>query len=189
MKAFTNTVVSKAELISVLEAHALADNFTKGQYWENGKGCAVGCSLEHFTQNNSDHREFERLFGIPKVIARLEDGIFEGLSNNDSKWWPLAFAQAIPEGADLSMVLPKFVVWLLGDKENGVIRHVKTDESKKAISDVVDLYIRKIEGEDVSKKEWLIVRRADAAYAYGAAKIESRKIQADKLIEILKECK
>ena len=169
MRAFTDTVATKAELISVLEAHAKADNFTKGIYWEEGKGCAVGCSLESFSDDPSNHFEYERVFGIPKIIARLEDGIFEGLSNEYSKWWPLAFASAITEGSDLSMIWPKFCVWLLSDKEHGVIRHAKTKQSKKSVLDVADLYKRKINGENIDENEFLATRKSAAAAAYSAS--------------------
>ena len=204
MKAFTSTKVSKPELLAVLEEHSKADNFMKGSYWQNGKGCAVGCSLESFQEDATDHGAFEPLFGIPRVLARLEDGIFEGLSNEDAKWWPLAFTEAIPLGADLSMVWPKFAVWLLGDKEYGVIRHAKSEDSKKAANHIVELYEKKINGEEVGREIWLATRRAayaaaaadaaDYAADYAAAdaaaadaRQQSRKRQADKLIEIIKE--
>ena len=178
MKAFENTVVSKPELVEVLEYHQLADNFIKGQYWGNGQGCGVGCSLENFTDKPNSHSEYERLFGIPRIIAILEDGIFEGLSNEDAKWWPLAFAKSIPVGADLSMIWPKFAIWLLADEKEGVIRHVKTDKSKESIMDIVALYKREVDGEEFDVYEWVKARRAananaddadDASYAYAYA--------------------
>lgn len=100
MKTFQQGI-TKQELLGVLKSHQKADNFVKGKYWEYGKGCSVGCALESFTGNTSDHSKFEELFGIPIVIARLNDGIFEGLSEEDSKWWPVAFVEAVPENVDL----------------------------------------------------------------------------------------
>ena len=56
------------------------------------------------------------------------------------------------------MVWPKFAVWLLGDKDHGVIRHAKTDASKKAILDVVELYEKKVNGEEVNRGIWIAAR-------------------------------
>ena len=202
MRAFKNTKVTKSELMAVLYKHAEMDNFTQGQYWEDGKGCDVGCMLQSFTDETNNHSLFPDLFGIPEVIARLSDSIFEGLSNEDAKWWPIARTEAINEGSDLSVIWPKFAVWLLED----VIRY---SSNKKVVQDVIDLYKRKIAGEDVSSDEFRVVRAAAAAAyaadavaaayaaaaadavaaAYAAARQNKRKEQALKLIELLKECK
>ena len=43
--AFKNTTVTKPVILKQLRAHAKADEIVKGLYWENGKGCAVGCTV------------------------------------------------------------------------------------------------------------------------------------------------
>ena len=42
MLAYHNDPAIKSKLLADLQAHADADRLVKGQYWENGKGCAVG---------------------------------------------------------------------------------------------------------------------------------------------------
>ena len=163
LTSFHNDQTIKGQLIANLKAHQLADEFIQGTYWKDGKGCAVGCSIVDFGGATDDHREYEHLFGISQAIARLEDGIFEGLSVDDSKWWPLAFAEAVPVGKDLSMVVPKFLVWLLGD----VIQYAGED-SKKAIQAVIDLHERKITGDEINVEDWRSARKAAAAYAAAA---------------------
>ncbi len=99
MLAFHETTVTKPQIIKQLKAHAKADEFIKGKYWEDGKGCAVGCTI-----HGSNHAEYETRFGIPQMLAKLEDCIFEGLPNDKAKKWPLRFMQAIKPGADLRTV-------------------------------------------------------------------------------------
>lgn len=77
-----------------MQAHHDADNFVKGQYWENGKGCVVGCLIK-----SGNHIEYEKRFGIPVMLANLEDNIFEGLPDKDSKEWPLQFLNAFEVGS------------------------------------------------------------------------------------------
>jgi len=141
--------------------------------------------------------------GISRILARIEDGIFEGLPNERAKEFPLQFLNAINVGADLSMVFPKFMHWLLVDSAHGIIKFAK---NKEAIQTVADLYQRKIDGENINLNEWLSVREtsaayvayadaadaaaaayADAAYADAtyAARQKARIIQADKLLELL----
>jgi hypothetical protein len=111
MLAFTGTTISKPEIIAQLEAHADADEIVKGQYWQDGRGCAVGCTI-----HSGDHAEYEPRFGIPQMIARLEDCIFEGLPDIAAKEWPLRFMWAVRPGSDLSLVGWQFLHWLLTDK-------------------------------------------------------------------------
>jgi len=174
MKTFQQGI-SKEELQAKLAEHRKADNFRQGMYWDDGKGCAVGCTIQSFGGEASHHMEYERLFGIPAILGQLEDSIFEGMSVKDSKWWPEAFIDAVPENVDLKMVWPKFCIWMLED-----VKQYANDESKKCIDTVIKLYKKITAGKSVSKKQWLA---ASAAYAASAA---ASKKQALKLIEILR---
>ena len=201
MLAFTNTPVGKEALLIQLRAHYAADEIVKGHYWEDGTGCAVGCAVH---TDADPHAEYERLFGIPQMLARLEDGIFENLPNGRAKEWPIQFIEAIPVGADLSQVGAQFLHWLLVDPEDGVIKFVD-EQGKVAIQAVADLYVRQIAGETISSEDWdAAARAAYAAYAaaraaaYAAARAAARAAayaadaararikQADKLLELLR---
>ncbi len=161
MKAFTNTLQTKTEALASIRAHKAADQLIKGQYWEEGKGCAVGCQYHAFKNDNDYdfHIIAERVHGIPQQLAYLEDRIFENLPNELAMQWPERFLSAIPEGADLSKVIPSLMVWLMTDKNNGVIRFLKSgSDQEKIITAVSALYARRVNGETVSNEEW-----ADAA--------------------------
>ena len=145
--------------------HHAADQIIQGKYWEHGKGCAVGCTI-----HGHDHSKYENELGIPRIIARLEDRIFEGIPNEEAKEFPLQFLQAIPVGKDLTPVWKKFLVWLLIDKTTGTINHAKKIETKKAIKDVAEL-IEKSITENVTTEQFAEVRKAAdaaAAAAYAA---------------------
>ena len=158
--------IPKEQLVNNLIKHQKADEFIQGQYWDDGKGCAVGCSIIDFNGKPEKHSEFERLFGIPRIIATIEDGIFEGLSTEYSKWWPVAFAEAVPVNADLSMVWPKFAVWILED-----VKQYSREESVKDIDRVIELYKLKISGHNVDRGLWDRARAyaSDASAFYAAA--------------------
>src|SRR6201986_1912331 len=118
--AYHGNPKEKSAILAQLRRHAEADEIVKGQYWEDGKGCAVGCTI-----HGSDHALYEPKFGIPQMLARLEDTIFEGLPNSDAQQWPIAFMKAIKPGADLSLVGWKFLHWLLTDETvNPDINHI-----------------------------------------------------------------
>ena len=85
MRAFTNTKVSKQQLIEVLLRHKEADSIVQGYYYHNGRGCAVGCSLHDFGVYPRNHSAYQRLFGIPMVLAKFEDKIHEGLPLKEAK--------------------------------------------------------------------------------------------------------
>ena len=157
MLSFHNDSKIKATYLARVQAHALADEIIHGAYWQEGKGCAVGCTI-----HGSDHAKYETELGIPRILARLEDRIFEGLANAESKTFPSRFLSAIPVGADLSMVWPKFAAWLLV----GCQRHTKKDSAQWiAIQRVADLYLGL---ESWDKRDKSAFRDAAAA-AYAAA--------------------
>jgi len=190
--------------------HKEADEIIHGKYWEDGKGCAVGCTI-----HSSDHSAYETELGIPQAIARLEDSIFEGLSNGDAKLFPEQFLTAINVGADLTGVADRFLYWLLVDPSDGVMRYARTDGQRRAMERVGDLYARKISGEEIERQEWISAREncwsVRAAVAYDAAtyaavyaaadaaatatydaayeaRLSARKKQRDKLLSLLSEC-
>ena len=68
----------------------------------------TGLDLAH-----SDHAALAAQVGVPEVLEHLQDRIFEGLPIELAREWPLRFARAIPDGADLSGVWPKFAVAIL----------------------------------------------------------------------------
>jgi hypothetical protein len=188
MIAFHNDPAIKAALVAQLEAHYAADEIIKGTYWEDGKGCAVGCCV-----HSADHGLLETRYGIPKQIAHLMDEIFESLPNEQAKDFPLAVIKAIPVGADLSKVINHFLEWLLIDPNHGVARF----NSAPSIFAVADLHRRIIEGRVVQPKDWAAARAAAraaaAAEARAAAAAEARAaaafVQSEKLIELLADAK
>jgi hypothetical protein len=162
--AFHNNPSVKGLYIQRVKAHALADEIVQGQYWREGKGCAVGCTV-----HGNEHSRYETELGIPRQLAYLQDRIFEGLSHVEAKGFPLAFLEAIPVGADLSLVISHFLVWLLIDEQQGVIRFAKRDDTKVAIQQVASLYQRQLAGETISSKEWKKAYATAAATAADAA--------------------
>lgn len=167
MLAFHNDPAIKASKISQVLAHQQADEIVKGRYWEGGRGCAVGCTV-----HSDDHGAYETEMGIPRMIARLEDRIFEGMPLADAKTFPARFIEAIPVGADLSLVSWKFLHWLVSD----VVDRHGTDSVKAATFDAIEVLRKKARGEDVAagvaRAAAREARHAAAAYdaaAYAAA--------------------
>jgi hypothetical protein len=160
MKAFHNDPKIKEFYLSRVKAHRAADEIVQGVYWEKGKGCAVGCSV-----HSNNHAAYETEMGIPRIIAGLEDRIFEGLEPSLAKNWPVDFLEAVNVGADLSLVWPKFAVWLLIDPNYGVSRFNTSSD----ITDVAALYQLQIDGKPPTLEEWRKARdAADAANAAAA---------------------
>lgn len=203
MLAFHNDPGIKRKYLTRVLGHQKSDELIKGQYWQNGKGCAVGCTV-----HSENHMAYETELGIPVAIARLEDRIFENLPNDKAKEWPVRLLNSIHVGADLSMVPSKFLHWLLVNPKDGVIRFAKSKKSVKLIRDVADLYQRKLNGDSPSYQEWRAAYAATAydataydaavydaavytaynaynAAVYDAAKKNHYVIMSDKLIELL----
>jgi hypothetical protein len=162
MQAFHNDPAIKAKFIARVEAHRVADELVQGYgYWQGGKGCALGCTIE----SKEPRAQYPIQLGIPVEIAALEDRIFEGLDAERSRAWPGEVLEAIAVGADLSLVWSRFAVCLLSDPEHGTAR-LCDGRGKAATAAVVALFERRIAGDEPTCQEW---QSAAAAYAAAAA--------------------
>ena len=54
MRAFHGDPKVKTKYLKRVRAHRAADQIIHGTYWEDGKGCAVGCTI-----HSSDHAAYE----------------------------------------------------------------------------------------------------------------------------------
>jgi hypothetical protein len=150
---------TKRKFVARAKAHQLADQIVKGQYWEDGKGCAVGCLV-----HGDSHQDLADQLGIPLQMAFLIDLLFEGMPVEQSKIFPLRFVQAIPTGKDLEPVMDRFFLALLSDPTQGVMLSAN-DSVKDQIQAIIDLYTRQVALDYPSVEEW----RAAARAAYRAA--------------------
>lgn len=199
MKAFHNNLDIKHKFLERVRAHRKADRLIQGTGWEDGKGCAIGCTLENY-----DHSLYPTELGIPEWLAMLEDNIFEGLPNDKAMMWPERFLAAINTGADLEKVKTPFLIYAL-EQTIGYMDACEFDQ--EASPDVV----KAIEGSKAVVLEMIRCHRdgSDLAAA-GAAESAARSAagaaestaesaamaawsvyerQADKLIELLEECR
>jgi hypothetical protein len=172
MVAYHNDRAIKEKYLSRVRAHRAADELVHGEYWKGGKGCAVGCTI-----HSGNHAAYETKLGVPEVLARLEDAIFEHLPPPESLSWPDAFLSAIPVGADLSLVWPRFAAWLLVDSEAGVSRFAgDRADVRAAIEGVSALYLRWVESGAQPPAEEFSEAARSAAEA--AAKSEAAEAEA-----------
>lgn len=151
--AYHGNQSEKDAILAQLAAHRAADELIKGQYWEDGKGCAVGCTL-----HSSNHIEYESRFGIPVMLAQLEDAIFEALDNGAAQAWPERFMSAIRPGADLSLVGWELLHWLLTDQD--IIPGIADPAVKDVVKRGADLMAVLKNGGTVSKDDAARVARA-----------------------------
>ena len=125
MGAFCGTV-TKERVLEGLAEHRRLDEIVQGHYWAGVdvgggeivmKGCAVGCVLHDIAPGHeSDHALWESLLGIPEELARLVDGIFEGLPLGEAKLWPERFIASVRPGAELGDVCRLFKIRVLTEQ-------------------------------------------------------------------------
>jgi hypothetical protein len=162
--AFHGSQDIKDKYIVRVRSHRAADELVQGTGWENGKGCAVGCTLESY-----EHDRYPIELGIPLHLAYLEDRLFELQTPEDAQRWPERFLSAIRPGADLSKVWSQWAVWMLVDPDHGVIRHAKTDATRAAIDRVAQLWRDGGTADEFRAARRAAADAADAADADAAA--------------------
>jgi hypothetical protein len=174
MKAFTGTPITKEELITELKWHQEQDNFVRGRYFEDGKGCAVGCSLESLARKKGikldygDHTEYESKFGVPQWLARVEDRLFEGMGAERAKQWPVEFMEAVNVGSDLNKIKLPFLKVIV----SSVLEYIPEDKYEGLRNSVRELETLLASSEE-NKSKYLEVRekihRGRRAASYAAS--------------------
>lgn len=177
MIAYHGDPAVKAKHIARVRAHREAGRLVQEIGWENGRGCAVGCTLESY-----DHRGYPQILGIPIDLPYLKDVLFELQPNVDAQLWPERFLAAIRPGVDLRGVWSEWAYWMLLDPCHGMIQHAGDfPEVAAAIRDsaeicrveAVSIYapIRGVSAEEEAEAEvsaWAAEVSARAAWAAGA---------------------
>ena len=163
MKSFNQEL--KSALVAEIRKHREQDQVVQGTYgtYEEGKfrGCAVGCAIHSYlvaagedsivVGNSEYHEKYEALFGIPKILAELQDIIHEGLSDESFPTWPERFMEAVPTETELSKIWARFTLWLLID----FLPKAETYEQRCAISNVTNLVRRHIENNiEMPIRDW-----------------------------------
>ena len=132
MLSYHSDPAVKARYLARVASHADADEIVKGRYWQDGKGCAVGCTIHGDT-----HEDYERELGVPLMLAWLEDLIFEGLPNRLAKTWPERFLTSISPGKDLSRIGWQFLHWLLIDSALAEFDHPAVRDTVRQCADTL----------------------------------------------------
>lgn len=173
MKAYHNDQMLKDLMLLSLQDHYDADEIVKGQYWEGGKGCAVGCTIY-----SDQHKDYETLLGIPEWLAHLEDAIFEGLPNGKAKHWPIRFMSAIKTGVDLERVKIPFLIFVV-ESTLDKFDHKEFPDCKKAIDSVLVELRRDVIDKDQIKAAARAARAAAMAAVRSACAASAAEAAAE----------
>jgi hypothetical protein len=180
MKAFHGDEAVKQKYLARLKAHHEADEIIQGTGWENGHGCAVGCTL-----NRYNHSAYEDELGLPQWLARLEDKIFEGLPAGNAQRFAVDFLEAVPVGADVENVR-----WRLASQ-----RHTRDRDrllsnpepyAKQCVA-ALDLVIAYCDSERKTEAEAAAAAaESAAAESAAAARSDHFKWEAETLLALLR---
>lgn len=139
MRAFHGSFEIKERYLARVQEHETAGAIVQGHapYWKDGKACAVGATI-----HSKQHALYETELGIPVLIARFEDRIFEGMSKAHFRTFPRRFLEAIAPGADLVHVniWPALASWLLTEGPFAVSQYADSSELSELIRLVSGLY-------------------------------------------------
>ena len=179
--SFHNDPKIKEKYVKRLKAHAKADEFIHGKYWENGKGCAVGCTI-----HSNNHNAYETELGLPEWLARLEDCIFEGLENGEAKTFAVDFLVSIPIGKNLESVKWKFCAFILKGNIERVLGLTLNDKLKQQVIEAIQSCL-KLQEDAIRTGEWNESAAWSAAWsARSAAESAEYKNYAKELLRLLK---
>lgn len=191
MNYFSNEVQSMnvllEKLIPLAEAHQAADEYVAGRYEWNGGACAVGCTIRDAikldylpaaTTKPDDHAKIADATGLPEMLWRLADNIFEGLPRDERPAWTPRFLKAAAACQSAESV-PARIMARLADRLAG---DAMREDVKAAARTVAALWRRRADGDDPAESEWNAAwQQANAAWqqAYAAMlQADAARVQA-----------
>lgn len=136
LRAYHGRSAIKQKYLKRVKRHRELDQLVQGQTGQNGRGCAVWCTL-----NRYEHAAYETELGIPRWLARVEDRLFEGMSARFAQKWPEQFLSAIRPGANLEQIKGKFLIYILR-RALKQFDNVKYSKQADAIRNVIELYVQ-----------------------------------------------
>lgn len=103
------TILTKntEKLRQEVATHVAADSIVQGDYWdeENRHGCYIGCLAK-----GNDPTINEVTYGLPVILQRIAEGIFEALPADEAKAFFAALPDAVAcDGKDLTKVSWQFL--------------------------------------------------------------------------------
>jgi len=155
----------KEKFVAEMKWHREQDMILQGAAGEGEglewKGCCIACGVHSMSRIEGkeyeayNHKLWETLIGVPMWMAHLCESIFEGLTEEESKEFPIQFAESVQCGTGLDSLRPAFSIFVLES-----IRENARDDGKAAIDQVISLWRRIGSGEEVSEEEWSAARSA-----------------------------
>ena len=137
-------------------AHVAADSIVQGIYWDtkNHKGCFIGC----LAKNDSPVTN-EETYGLPVMVQRIAENIFEALPVNDAKAFFAALPDAVScDGKGLSKVGWQFLA--------AELRSLPEQSAEiQAVIDPVITGMDLLASDQVWDAAWATARAAAAARA------------------------
>ena len=145
--------------------HRAAGMLEAGDFqMRDGKSCSIGCFCHDYGLEPSDFEGLAKKTKYPEAGHRLQEAIFEGLPETERADWHVAFAEKAETVTDWQRVIDKTVLASLR-----IAKPHDTSESK-VVAIIIDLYERRLNGDNPSDAEWYDARAAAfAADAVGAA--------------------
>ena len=129
---FNGDAALHSEWVASMEAHAAADRLVQKLTGEDGRGCFIYCAAGAY-----DTAQLQAKTGIAPRMAKLLEGLFEGLEQTAARQFAMDVTHAIPCGVVLDDAIPPFLHWLMSELAS------KTEEGsdvRKAVEQVRDLY-------------------------------------------------
>ena len=106
--SYHNDESIKNKYVERMRDHIAAEELVRGIGFYKGRGCAIGCTLDNY-----DRAQYPIELGIPLWIGEIEEVLFEGMSEEKSEKFPLQFLENIPVGVDLEQVKSPFLIYIL----------------------------------------------------------------------------
>jgi hypothetical protein len=150
MRAYHGNPALKEDLLARVAAHAAANEITKRDgYTRRPSPFHAPGATSWGRDSDAPYVAMEEQWGIPQMLAQLEDVIYQGIPYGDAKAWPWRFAESVPIGVDLSRVCWRYLHGILTEAVANIPPGIVLLGVREAVGQCAEIVGARAGGEQV----------------------------------------
>lgn len=165
------TAEVKSRMIELADEHQKNDEYLAGRFWNNGKGCSIGCTIHDAKKlglvdelEYGDHAALAKVLGVPEFVTRIMDTIFEWLPDAERPAFTPLVLRTIRPDRHYATLQDHFSAWCMLDPKYGVSIVASNPDVRCVSKRIGELYAKRARGEAISDADLEVAQlQADAA--------------------------
>jgi hypothetical protein len=166
LRAYHGSEALKKQYVDRVRGAADADLLDPHALWcdRTRRGCLLGCAFEAHPHRVSA----QKLVGLPGGLMYIVERVFTFLPDDARAAFSVSFFESPRVGADLRLVVPQLLHWILSDPESPAYAPIQRSKQREAVAANARLYRAWVETGVCPREDRWTARPAGNAHVFTA---------------------